>query len=72
MSKTDYQKNKKTWVLRNFLAGLGIGALFGMCFPGLVPSTEPRLQISVGFWGLVGGMLGASCGLIRRLINKRK
>jgi hypothetical protein len=61
------------WSFKCFLIGTAIGALFGLLTTELWGLFGPyRAQISAGFWGLLGGILGLAIGIAYYFINRRQ
>jgi hypothetical protein len=63
---------KSHWSFKGFLAGVVIGSLFGLVTSDVLGGPSPaRAQISVGFWGLIGGLMGLMTGAIYSYIKKK-
>jgi hypothetical protein len=61
------------WTCQAFLAGVVAGALFGLLIGETQGDRGPyQTQIFSGFWGLVGGSLGASGAIACRLMHRRR
>jgi hypothetical protein len=73
MSTNQESEVKRRSSFNGFLMGVGIGALFGLLTHEAWGFHGPyRAQIGVGFWGLVGGILGLLIGAVRHLKRRNR
>jgi hypothetical protein len=67
MSDDHNPRRKRDLILKTFLGGVAIGVIFGLLTTSLWGGIGPyQAQISAGFWGLLGGLVGMGIGFVYR------
>jgi hypothetical protein len=72
MATDRQQRARQDWCFKGFLVGAAVGVLFGLLTTEAWAFGPFRAQISAGFWGLIGGILGLVIGIAHRFINRRQ
>jgi hypothetical protein len=65
MSDDNTPQRGRSWIFIGFLVGVAVGATFGLLAASAWGEIGPyQSQISVGFWGILGGIFGSMFGLV--------